>query len=153
MEIPVINFDSKATCTHRRRVAMFPDILRCGIFGPSGCGKSNLLLTMLMYIRKYPAVYICARTVYQEKYQLLSQLINSHNWRKKCKGKIKFITITPNTLPEPEQIEEDAVIIFDDVLTENQSKIANFFLRGRHRRISCIYLSQSYTKIPKKTGI
>jgi len=31
--------------------------------------------------------------------------------------------------------------------------MTNFFLRGRHRDISCFYLSQAYTKIPKKSAI
>ena len=58
-----------------------------------------------------------------------------------------------NNLPEPEEIGKGSVIIFDDMLTEKQDKIANFFLRGRHRDISCFFLSQAYNKIPKKSGI
>jgi len=63
------------------------------------------------------------------------------------------VKLTPDILIAPEQTEVGSSIIFDDVLTEGQDKIANFFLRGRHRKISCFYLAQSYTKIPKKSGI
>ena len=56
-------------------------------------------------------------------------------------------------LREREDLEMNSIVIFDDVLTEKQDKVANFFLRGRHRNISCFYLSQAYTKIPKKSGI
>ena len=42
------------------------------------------------------------------------------------------------------------LVIFDDlVLTKDQSKISEFFLRGRKQGISLIYLSQSYYQIPK----
>ncbi len=58
-----------------------------------------------------------------------------------------------NNLPDPNDVPERSIIIFDDILTENEHKIAEFFLRGRHRKISCFYLTQSYTKIPTKTAI
>ena len=67
--------------------------------------------------------------------------------------RISFHTIQVEALPEPEELEPGSVIIFDDILTEKQDKIANFYLRGRHRGISVFYLSQAYTKIPKKSGI
>lgn len=148
--IKVINFD--AGSQNRRVVEMFPNILRCGIFGPSGSGKSNILLTILVHIRPFQYIYLCSKTAYQEKYKFLQELIERHNYGKK-KVKIKFSHLSPDNLTEPEQIEENSIIIFDDVLGEDQNKIANFFLRGRHRNISCFYLSQTYTKIPKKTGI
>ena len=69
------------------------------------------------------------------------------------KKKKKFHPADCKNLPEPEEIVKGSLIIFDDILTETQEKIANFFLRGRHRDISCFYLSQAYTKIPKKSGI
>ena len=43
--ISIINFDSTVK-KQRRKVEMFPDVIRCGMFGPSGAGKSNLLLTI-----------------------------------------------------------------------------------------------------------
>lgn len=61
--------------------------------------------------------------------------------------------LSPDSLPAPETIRRDAIIIFDDCLTENQKEIATFFMRGRHCNLSCFYLAQSYTKIPKKMGI
>jgi hypothetical protein len=152
--IEVINFDNCSKVVRRRHVEMFPDILRCGIFGPSGVGKSNLLLTMLVHIRPFKNVYLCSKTDYQEKYQTLKELVQTHNKSKKTKKTmINFHNLQVDTLPEPEEIEPGSVIIFDDVLTEKQDKIANFYLRGRHREISCFYLSQTYTKIPKKSGI
>ncbi len=108
---------------------------------------------MLLYIRPFATVYLCSKTAFQDKYKLFKELIDSYNASNRNKNKIKYSTLTPDTLPEPEKLENDSIIIFDDILTENQSKIANFFLRGRHKNISCFYLSQSYTKIPKKSGI
>lgn len=150
MSIPIINFDTKPET--RRRVEMFPNILRCGIFGPSGAGKSNVLLTILLHIKPFWNIFLCSKTSYQDKYKFLGELIDSYN-KKKNKKKINFYKVNVEELCEPEEMASDSVIVFDDILTENQDKIANFFLRGRHKNISCFYLSQSYTKIPKKSGI
>lgn len=41
------------------------------------------------------------------------------------------------------------IIIFDDVLTEKQNKMRDYFLRGRHNKNSVFYLSQSFFKVSK----
>lgn len=153
--IEVINFDNELTKKKGRKVEMFPDVIRCGIFGPSGVGKSNLLLTIILHMKLVKNIYLCSKTDYQEKYQTLHELIYTHNQSRTSKrSRNKFHTIAQvEELPEPEDIEVGSIIIFDDILTEKQDKIANFYLRGRHRDISCFYLSQAYTKIPKKSGI
>lgn len=150
MSIKVINFDDEGQ-NDKRLVEMFPNIMRCGIFGPSGCGKTNVLMTILLHHEPVSSIYLCSRTAFQDKYQNLEKLVDSYNDR--GNRKIKFSKCTPDTLVLPEKVDEYSSVIFDDVLTEGQDKIANFFLRGRHRKISCFYLSQSYTKIPKKSGI
>jgi len=148
--ISVINFDTHPKV--KRVVEMYPNVLRCGIFAPSGGGKTNVLLTILVHMKPFWNIYLCSKTASQEKYNFLQDLVTSHN--NKQSKKIQFHKFTScNNLPEPEAIEKNSVIIFDDVLTENQSKIANFFLRGRHRDISCFFLSQAYNKISKKSGI
>lgn len=150
--IRVINFDT--TPQDERTVEMFPNILRCGIFGPSGSGKSNILLTILVHMKQFKNLYLCSKTAYQEKYRLLDELIRNYNKGHHHREKITFKRILcTDDLPDPEKIEKHSSIIFDDILTENQNRIANFFLRGRHRNISCFYLSQAYVKIPKKSGI
>ena len=93
--ITVINFDTKPE--NQRYVAMFPNILRCGIFGPSGGDKSNLLLTILMYIKEFRAIYLCSKTAFKDKYKILHELIDSYN-KNKTKQKIKFVTLIPNNL-------------------------------------------------------
>lgn len=155
--IKVINFDT-AKQKSKRIVPLFPDTVRCGIFGPSGCGKTNALLTILVYKKPLRAVYLCTRTASQPKYELLRQLITQHNKRKgqqqqQQQLKIVYEESTPDTLQVPEKLQPDSIAIFDDILSEKQDKIATFFMRGRHRNISCFYLAQSYTKIPKKSGI
>lgn len=148
--IPVINLDTKPP--PKRKVPMFPNTMRAIITGGSGAGKTNVVLTILLHRKPLTNIYLCCKTADQSKYSLLRDLVDSYNKNKR--KKIGYHVITDiEDLPQPESVERDAVIIFDDVLTENQDPIANYFLRGRHRDISCFYLSQSYTRIPKKSAI
>lgn len=41
------------------------------------------------------------------------------------------------------------LIVFDNCLLEKQNKI-EYFVRGRHKNISCIYLSQYYSMVGLK---
>ena len=151
--IPIINFDTDTVPV--RKIAAWPNIVRMGIFGPSGAGKTNILLTFLTYRQPvFQNIYICSKTIYQTKYELLQDLINEYNNEKKNKkNPVTFHAVDVENIPDPESIEKGSIIIFDDVLTEKQDRIANFFLRGRHRQISCVYISQSFTRLDKKNCI
>lgn len=49
-----------------------------------------------------------------------------------------------------DECKPNSLIVFDDYILENQSKIEEYFVRGRHKNISCIYLSQSYSMVDLK---
>ncbi len=151
LKIPIINIHLKAP--EKRRIEMFPNVIRCGIFGifrPSE-GGTMILMTILANIRLPENVYICATTLDQEKYKIF-KLCNSKKLSDGRKLKIHSIRDASN-LPDPNQVPVGSIIIFDDVLPEDTKKIAEFFLRGRHRDLSCFYLGQCYTKLSKKSAI
>ncbi len=142
--VKIINYATRAY--EKRNVKLFLNILRCVILGPSGSRKTNILWNILANIKKLPRdIYICSRTANQEKYKLL----------RKCESKnLKIHTLDDvNKLTNPDNVKKGSIMIFDDILTEDQNKIAKFFLTERHREISYLYLNQSYTKIPKKSAI
>ena len=46
--------------------------------------------------------------------------------------------------------DNQKVVIFDDyVCDKNQRELIDFFIQGRHKNCSVIYLSQSFYKTPK----
>ena len=56
--------------------------------------------------------------------------------------------ITPVT--EMEYEDNQKLVIFDDyVCDKNQRQIVDYFIQGRHKNCSVIYLSQSFYKTPK----
>ena len=45
---------------------------------------------------------------------------------------------------------KNAVIIFDDIISENQNIVRDYFTRERHKNIDCFYQAQTYSKVPKQ---
>ena len=149
--ISVINFD--VLPPKKRLVKDFPDCSRCAIIGPSNSGKSNVLLTILLHKQPIHTIYLCSRTAHQEKYQLLRLLIEFYNKQQKRNKKIQFFQVTPESLQTPANTLSNSILIFDDCLADKQNKIAVHFQHPRHNNNSLYYLTQSYSKIPKKSGI
>lgn len=64
---------------------------------------------------------------------------------------IMFVLKSDEHLTSLDEVLDISVFIFDDVICENQVNIRNYFPMGRHKGIDCfIYLSQTYSKIPKQ---
>ena len=160
MESKIKPFDKKLKLTIKdldtfkapeRLNALFPNIVRAIICGPSNCGKTNVLLNILNKIH-HSNIIVCSKTSYQEKYKLLEHLINNFNQicEKNDMEPRKYQNLSLDSLPNPEEIPSCSIIIFDDISTEQQEKISNYFAYGRHNQISCFYLCQTYSKIPKQ---
>jgi hypothetical protein len=46
--------------------------------------------------------------------------------------------------------DKNYIIVFDDIMnTKNQNKLVDYFSRGRHKKLSVVYLTQSYFRTPK----
>lgn len=58
-----------------------------------------------------------------------------------------------NAIPKPEEVDKKFknLFIFDDCMLERQNPIESYYTRGRHSSVQCLYISQSYFEIPKKT--
>ena len=113
---------------------------------PSGTGKSNMIVNLIELFSKgegtFSSIEIFCRCKDEPLYQYLSD---------KTKGIIKIYEDL-NELKNIKTYDKtlNNLVIFDDlVFTKDQSKISEFFLRGRKQGISLIYLSQSYYQIPK----
>ena len=122
------------------------------ICGPSGSGKTNALVHMLLRpLMYYDKVYLYAKNIDQEKYKLLSNELN----KVAKKNKFSFDKIykySNNEIKDVDELENklQKVVIFDDYICDNnQDEIIKYFIQGRHKSCSVIYLSQSYYKTDK----
>ena len=151
MEIP--NYDTNTT--NKKFKQFFPympnDTFRMLICGNSGCGKTNTLFHMLIEpLLYYDEIHLYAKNLEQEKYQELMNKMNriSRETGYNILSVSNDIIIPINNLPYE---DNQKIIIFDDYVCEkNQSEIVDYFIQGRHKNCSVIYLSQSFYKTPKE---
>ena len=152
MEIP--NYDIDGEAEDKKFKQLYPfmpsDTFRMLICGNSGSGKTNLLYHMLMKpLLLYDEIYLYARNLEQDKYKRLIQKMRelSHKFGYEILN-VSNDEITPVT--EMDQADNQKIVIFDDyVCDKNQRQIIDYFIQGRHKNCSVIYLSQSFYKTPK----
>ena len=152
MEIP--NYDTNTKNKKFKQLYDFMpnDTFRMLICGSSGCGKTNTLFHMLIApLLYYDEIYLYAKNLEQEKYKILINSMNDlsrgSNYDYDILKASKDEIIPINNLPYE---DNQKIIIFDDYVCEkNQREIVDYFIQGRHKNCSVIYLSQSFYKTPK----
>ena len=150
MEIP--NYDTNTKNKKFRKLySLMPnDTFRTLICGNSGSGKTNLLYHILIEpLIHYDKIFLYAKNLEQDKYQTLMEKMNGANEEL---GYNVMEVSNDAILPISHLPYEDSqkIIIFDDYVCEkNQREIVDYFIQGRHKNCSVIYLSQSFYKTPR----
>jgi hypothetical protein len=148
-KLNVINFDNiinKCGKKKKRHSELLPNNIRALVVGPSNSGKTNVIFNLLFSPNglRFCNVFVFSKSLYQEKYKFLQETLSSI-------PSITFKAFSENEqVPPPEQIPPNSVVIFDDVICENQNNIRQYFTMGRHNQLDIFYLSQTYSKIPKQ---
>ena len=150
MEIPNYDSDTKNKKFKQRYSFMPNDTFRMLICGNSGSGKTNLLYHMLIEpLLHYDESYLYAKNLDQENYQ---NLMNKLNEISRDVGydimNVRNDKIVP--ISDIDYEDNQKLVIFDDYVCEkNQRQIVDYFIQGRHKNCSVIYLSQSFYKTPR----
>lgn len=129
------------------------------ITGTSGAGKTNLVICMILKMIVYDKIYIFSRHLLQDKYKFLKQhLENIESAMEKSIGhKINVLQKWNHTLDELPSVEDldkeyRHLILIDDFACcskTQMTKISDLFIRGRHKNISTIFLTQLYFQTPR----
>lgn len=124
---------------------LFPNSIRGVICGPSGCGKTVVLYNLIVAKNglKFSNLYVISQSLEQEKYRNLAKIFDFTG------ENVKFFEM-PTCEITPNDAEKDSIIVFDDVKSDDNKQISEFFSMGRHRGLNCFYLCQTYSKIPKQ---
>ena len=150
VEIPNYDVDIKNKKFKQLYSFMPNDTFRMLICGNSGSGKTNLLFHMCITpLIFYDKIYLYAKNLEQKKYQ---NLINEMNEASEEAGYNIMEVSNDAIIPISHLPYEDnqKLIIFDDYVCEkNQRQIVDYFIQGRHKNCSVIYLSQSFYKTPR----
>ncbi|KAK9681123.1 Poxvirus A32 protein [Popillia japonica] len=109
--------------------------------------REKLMLCLRLLIDenglRFNNVYIYSKSLYQPKYQFLQKVLSAI-------PKVKYFPYRESEdILDPSQARENSIFIFDDVASDKQNKIKDYFSMGRHKAIDCFYLCQTYARIPK----
>ena len=133
----------------KQRYIYMPDKpFRMLICGPSGAGKTNLLTNILLKpLIQYDKIYLYAKFLEQPKYQYLRDRLEEVS-------RIVGYDVMECSNDEVLALDElpsgnQKLVVFDDFLCEKQNRLIDYFIRGRSKNCSVIYLSQSFYKTPK----
>lgn len=134
---------------------IFPNNIFMIIAGSTGCGKTNLMLNFLLgNVLHYNNVTLYTTTPYQKAYGFLNDFYNELKRTFKIPYEIITFYNANDEILDPAQLDSSKthVVIFDDVMNEDQKVITDYFCRGRHNNVNVFYLCQSYHHL-KKHGI
>jgi hypothetical protein len=114
------------------------------IVGASGAGKTNVALEIIRRMTNtFQNIYIVCKDASEPLYQFLK--MNVQEGLHLLEGIDKI----PNLDKDIDTIGQTLIIFDDLVLEKNQKPIEEYFIRCRKKRVSALYLSQSFFKIPK----
>lgn len=146
--LPIVNHDSKLTTKlyHKHSALLGKGCKRGLIVGRSGCGKTNIAISLLLHPNglRFENVYLYSKSLNQPKYDYLRKVL------KPIKEIGYYEYEDASKLVKPSDCKTNSVILFDDVVCENQSVIRDYFCFGRHQNIDCFYLCQTYSSVPKQ---
>ena len=56
-------------------------------------------------------------------------------------------------VPDPREIssEKKNLMVFDELLLENQNTCESYYVRGNHSNVNCFYIARNYFKLPHQT--
>ena len=151
MEIPSYDSNIDKTNSYKQLYQYMPDdTFRMLICGNSGSGKTNMLYHMLMKpLLFYDQIHLYGKNLEQQKYQ---DMISTFDDISQSVGYNVLLCSNDDIVPVENLMDNTAqkIVIFDDfVCDKNQKPLIDYFIRGRHKNCSVIYLSQSFYGTPK----
>ena len=149
MKIPNYDSASNDDSNFRSLLPYMPSgTFRMLICGPSGCGKTNVLMHMLYNLLYFDKIYLFSKNLEQPKYR---QLLETFRPISEEVGYDVIEESNGDVVPlESLDNDNQKIVIFDDFVCErNQKPLIEYFIGGRHKNCSVIYLSQSYYLTPK----
>lgn len=126
------------------------------VTGSSNSGKTTMVINLLIGTKK--AKEDGERYILCDAVILIGRYLNEPKWEivRKFYEKegIPFMAIPYTEIPDVEEFSPEVatLVIFEDIMDapeKVQKQITGYFIHGRHRNVSSIYVSQRFFAIPK----
>jgi len=115
------------------------------IVAPSGSGKTNFLVNLIAIFSQGKGTFATITIITRNKDEEL------YNWISSKTDQIQIKEGLTNT-PKLDDFDKDLnhLVVWDDlVLSKDLTMVENYYIRARKFGVSCIFISQSFYKIPK----
>ena len=161
----MINFDeytNENKTEHNSKWPYIPDHpYRILVAGGSGSGKTNALLNLINNQPDIDKIYQYAKDPYEVKYQYLINKsekvgLNYYDYPKAFMDHSNDMQDVYKNIEDYNPRKNRKVLtVFDDMIADmiNNKKlnaiVTELFIRGRKRNISIVFITQSYSKVPK----
>src|SRR5271165_6433631 len=150
-------YNSRSSSDKSFHSSFFPKNIMAVIAGKTGSGKTQLPINLLVQpcILNYSFVHIYSPTLYQDAYVFLRKYYEelSHYILVTTGKTIKIAHFhsSDDEIVDPSKLDKNYhhIMVFDDVMLNDQSIIRDYFCRGQHNNVSCFYLVQSLHRIAK----
>ena len=145
IKLSVENFDVGHEKKIKRHADLLPDSIRAIFCGPSNCGKTKSLLALITHPNgiRFENVYVYSKSLNQPKYKFLKKLSDP------IKG-VKYLQFSNHeSVISPDKALPNSIMVFDNIACEKQDSVRAYFCMCRHKNVDCLYLCQSYAKVPK----
>lgn len=124
---------------------------RMCVTGASGSGKTNAVVEVVQRMNAFDKIMIWAKDTEEELYAAF--IDNIREYEKKHGASILTVSNTIADLPSVDSINKDnnTLLIIDDMVTEKDkmlARVSEFWIRGRKKNISSVFISQDYFGIP-----
>lgn len=119
--------------------------------GTSGSGKTNALLRIVDQVNCFDRIYLYARNLEEPLYKYYTDALEQTEKTTGVSILVKSNDIS--TLPRVDDLDPklNHLLIIDDMITEKSkylARVSEYYTMGRKKYCSCIFLSQSYFRVP-----
>lgn len=154
MKIPNYDSNTKNESNQFNLHPFFGDKpIRMLLCGSSGSGKTNILMHIILSpLIYYDHIIIYSKTIDQDKYKQIEEIFKKV--MKDSNIKQPFWTFTNEAVKPHDTLDKvkRKIVIFDDLICTSKKELAiiqDYYILGRHFKISPIFLTQSYYMLNK----
>jgi len=123
---------------------------RLVVCGSSGSGKTNCVLQLLDKYLPWTTLQIVAKHLDTPSYQALRKKIEAQEERKGYKFSVFTDDLSKTTPVDDLCASNRCLTIFDDfIMSKDLSIIEDYYVRSRHKNVTCVFITQSWYKTPK----
>tara|TARA_R110000751_G_scaffold75692_1_gene152376 strand:+ start:366 stop:1136 length:771 start_codon:yes stop_codon:yes gene_type:complete len=119
--------------------------MRMCVVAPSGSGKTNFLINLLSLFSAGKGTFASITIITKNKDEPL------YKWIMEKSDQI-IIKEGVHSTPPLDKFDKEVnhLVVWDDlVLAKDLSMVEQYYIRARKKNVSCIFISQSFFKIPK----